>query len=84
MFDWLYLIIWEEDCFFLGVNETEDLDSWLQTTETTESKLECPNEQIFSLQTKLLRIFFLINRSCYRGFLTIQMADMTVTWKSTT
>lgn len=36
MFDWLYLIIWEEDCFFLGVNETEDLDSWLQTTETTE------------------------------------------------
>lgn len=45
MFDWLELITWGKDCFFLNVNETEILGIWLQITETTESKLEHPNEQ---------------------------------------
>lgn len=63
MFDWLEPITWEKAWFFLSVNETEVLGIWLQITETTESKLEHPNEQIFSLLKEMLRILFLIKKN---------------------
>lgn len=66
MFEWLELITWENDWFFLSVNETEVLGIWLQITETTESKLEHPNEQIFSLLKTLLRIFSLEQKNKFQ------------------
>ena len=52
-----FLLLFADVFFNLSTNETQDLGNWLQLTETTESKLECPNEQIFPLLEKLLGIF---------------------------